>query len=135
VVVTSQNGPVVVVDPNTMKVVRTLPNLCPGCNQTTGLLAGDQGIYATSVASVVRYDPRSGRVLTTPPDLADVEAPLSVQPDGVWFAATNRLLRLDPTSLAITGQAPIAVTGQLVELGDFVYVSSGGTIDKLGPAS
>jgi hypothetical protein len=53
----------------------------------------------------------------------------------VWFAATDQLLRLDPTSLAITGQAPIAVTGQLVELADSVYVSSGGIIDKLGPAS
>jgi outer membrane protein assembly factor BamB len=134
VVVTSQNGPVVVIDPHTMKVVRTLPDLCPGCNQTTGLLASEQGIYATSVASVVRYDPHSGRVLTTPPDLTDVEAPLSVQPDGVWFAATNRLLRLDPVTLAITGQAPIAVGGQLVELAGIVYVSSAGTVDKLGPA-
>jgi hypothetical protein len=58
-----------------------------------------------------------------------------VQVDGVWFAATNRLLRLDPTSLAITGQAPVAVIGHLTELAGAVYVSSDGTVNKLDPAS
>jgi hypothetical protein len=135
VVVTSQNGPVVVIDPNTMNVVRILPDLCAGCEETAGLVAGVHGIYVTSSASVQRYDFGSGRDVATSPDIADIGAPLSVQPDGVWFAATNRLLRLDPASLAITGQASIAVTGQLVELANSVYASSSGTIDKLDPAN
>jgi hypothetical protein len=136
VVVTSQNGPALVIDPNTMNVLSTLSDLCVGCNQTAGLTAGSKGIYTVSLsAPPQRYGPHGGQVLATGSTIADVSTPLSAQPDGVWFAATDQLLRLDPTSLAITGQAPIAVTGQLVELADSVYVSSGGIIDKLGPAS
>jgi hypothetical protein len=135
VVVTSQNGPVVIIDPNSMKVVGTFPDLCTGCEETAGLVAGIHGIYVTAAASVHRYDYASGRVVATSPAIADIGGPLSVQPDGVWFAATNRLLRLDPASLAITGQASVSVTGQLVELANSVYVSSSGTIDKLDPAS
>lgn len=135
VAVTSQNGPVLIIDPNSMKVVDTFPDICAGCEETAGLVAGVHGIYVTSSASVQRYDYASERVVATSPAIADIGGPLSVQPDGVWFAATNRLLRLDPASLAITGQASVSVTGQLVELANSVYVSSGGTIDKLDPAS
>jgi hypothetical protein len=136
VVVTSQNGPALVIDPNTMKVVSTLPDLCAGCNQTAGLTAGSEGIYSVGLsAPPQRYGPHGGHVLATGPTIADVSTPLSVQPDGVWFATTDQLLRLDPTSLAITGQAPIAVTGQLVEVTGSVYVSAGGTVDRIGPAN
>ncbi len=136
VVVTSQNGPALVIDPHTMNVVSTLSDLCPGCNETAGLAAGSEGIYSVGLsAPPQRFDPHSGHVLATGPTIADVSTPLGVQPDGVWFATTDQLLRLDPTTLAITGQAPIAVTGQLVELAGSVYVSSGGTVDRLGPAS
>jgi hypothetical protein len=58
--------------------------------------------------------------------------PLSVQSDGIWIAAGDRLLRLDPSSLAVTAQAPVAVTGHLVELPHSIYVSFGGAIDRLG---
>ena len=135
IVVTSHNGPVLVIDPNTMNVVRTLPDLCAGCEETAGLVAGDQGMYVTSAASVVRYDPKSGHLLATSPDIPDIDAPLSVQPDGIWFSGTGRVLRLDPTSLAITAQAPVAASAYLVELAHSIYVSLQGTIDKLGPAN
>jgi glutamine cyclotransferase len=132
VLVTSQNGPVLVIDPNTMTVVRTLPDLCAGCEDTGGLVAGNLGIYVTTASSAVRYDPKSGHLLATSPDIPAISAPLSVQPDGVWVHATNSLLRLDPASLAITAQVPVTVTGQLVELNHSIYISSDGTIDKLG---
>jgi virginiamycin B lyase len=132
VLVTSHNGPVLVIDPKSMNVVRTLPDLCAGCEDTAGLVAGDQGVYMTSAASVVRYDPKSGHLLATSPDIPDIGASLSVQPDGIWFSGTGRVLRLDPTSLAITAQAPVAASAYLVELNDSVYVSTAGTIDKLG---
>jgi virginiamycin B lyase len=135
IVVTSHNGPVLVIDPNTMNVVRTLPDLCAGCEDTAGLVAGDQGMYVTSSASVVRYDPKSGRLLATSPDIPDIGAPLSAQPDGIWFSGTSRVLRLDPTSLAITAQAPVAAGAYLVELTKSTYVSFEGTIDKLGTAN
>jgi virginiamycin B lyase len=135
IVVTSHNGPVLVIDPKTMNVVRTLPDLCAGCEDTAGLVAGDQGMYMTSAASVARYDPKSGHLLATSPDIPDIGAPLSVQPDGIWFSGTNRVIRLDPRSLAITAQAPVAAGAYLVELTQSVYVSFEGTIDKLGPVS
>jgi outer membrane protein assembly factor BamB len=133
VVVTSQNGPVLVIDPNTMDVVSALPDVCTGCDETAGLVAGPEGLYVTSLASVARYDPHSGRLLATSPAMSVVGTPLSVQPDGVWIAAGNRLLRLDPTSLAVTAQAPVAGTGHLVELPHSIYVSVGGAINRLGP--
>lgn len=138
VVVTSHNGPVLVIDPKTVKVLRTLPDLCDGCEETAGLVAGAQGIYVTSANSAVRYDFKSGRLLASSPMIANIGAPLSVQPDGVWISATTnglRLLRLDPVSLAITAEAAVSGIGQLVELNQSIYVSSAGTIDKLGGAS
>jgi DNA-binding beta-propeller fold protein YncE len=135
VVVTSHNGPVLVIDPNTMKVVRTLPDLCNGCEETAGLVAGGQGIYLTSSASVVRYDLKTGRLLATSPEITDIGAPLDAQPNGIWFSGTSRVLRLDPTSLAITAEAPVSVGGYLVQLADSIYISTDGTIEELGPAS
>jgi virginiamycin B lyase len=135
VVVTSHNGPVLVIDPNTMNVVRTLPDLCAGCEETAGLVAGDQGIYVTSATSAQRYDPRSGHLLATSAQIANIGAPLTALPDGVWINATTdhlRLLRLDPASLAITAEAAVRGTAQLVELDHSIYVSTDGTIDRLG---
>jgi outer membrane protein assembly factor BamB len=135
VVATSQNGPILVVDPNTMDVVSALPDVCAGCDETAGLVAGPEGLYVTSLSSVARYDPHSGRRLATSSAMSVVPMPLSVQSDGVWIAAGDRLLRLDPTSLAVTAQAPVAVTGHLVELSNSIYVSSAGVIDRLGPTN
>jgi virginiamycin B lyase len=135
IVVTSHNGPVLVIDPKNMNVVRTLPDLCAGCEDTAGLVAGDQGIYVTAAASVVRYDPKSGHLLATSPEIPDIGAPLSAQPDGIWFSGTSRVLRLDPTSLAVTAQSPVAAVGYLVELTHSIYVSLEGTIDKLAIAN
>ncbi|MGH8891400.1 MAG: hypothetical protein ACRDV3_16765 [Acidothermaceae bacterium] len=135
VVVTSHNGPVLVIDPNTMNVVRTLPDLCPGCESTARLVAGAQGIYLTSSGSAARYDPRSGHLLATSPEIADIGAPLDAQPGGVWFSGTSRVLRLDPTTLAITAEASITGTGHVVQLARSIYVSNDGTIDEIGPAA
>ena len=132
VIVTSQNGPVLVIDPNTMNVVRTLADLCADCADTTGLVAGEKGLYVTSLSSVSRYDPQSGRLLATSPQIAGISTSLSVQSDGVWFATSSGVVRLDPASLIVTAQAPIAVTGQLAELSGSVYVSLDRAIEKLG---
>lgn len=135
VLVTSQNGPILAIDPKTMKVLRTLRVGCDGCEgAAAGLATGDQGLYVRSLSSVLRYDSRSGRLLAKSPETAPGFTPLSAQPDGVWFAAENGLVRLDPASLVATARAPVAATGQVAELAASIYVTVGGAIDRLGVA-
>jgi DNA-binding beta-propeller fold protein YncE len=133
--VTSQNAPVLVIDPTTMKVLRTLHVGCDGCEGAAGLSAGDQGLYVRSLSSVLRYDPQTGRLLAKSSEMAPGFALLSAQPDGVWFAADGGLVRLDPVSLVVTARAPVAASGQLLGFGHSIYVSVGGDIDMLGPAN
>jgi hypothetical protein len=131
VVVTSQNGPILIIDPKTMNVVSTLPDVCAGCDETAGLVAGPEGFYISSLGFVDRYDPHSGRLLAKYPPTTAVGTPLSVQPDGVWIAAGDRLLRLDLISLAVTAQATVAGAGYLVELSNSIYVSTAGVVEKV----
>jgi|SRR5450631_271680 len=130
VVVASQNGPILVIDPLTLKVQRSMADPCD-CGDVPGIAEGAHGLYVSSLTSLLRYDTTGRQTATT--DLIGNVSPIGAHSDSVWLAQDDQLLRLDPVSLAVTGRAPIAAVGHVSELGSSIYVSVAGAVDKLGP--
>ena len=130
VVVASQSGPILVIDPVTLKVERSMANPCD-CGDVPGIAEGTRGLYVSSLTSLLQFD-STGRQTATR-DLVGNVATIGAHSESVWFAEDNQLLRLDPVSLAVTGRAPIGAVGHVSELGSSIYVSVAGAVDKLGP--
>jgi hypothetical protein len=133
VVVATQGGPIVVVDPRSLTIEYSLPEPCPDCGVVAGNAEGAHGLYVSSLTSLSRYERRTGRQAATRDVIGDVST-IGTQSGGVWFAQSDQLVRLDPVSLAVTGRAPIGTVSHVVEFGRAIYVSTPGVIEKLSPS-
>lgn len=132
VVVSSENAPVVVVDPQTMQVLRTLPTDCASCGSGSLAVASDAtSVYVGGADGVQRYPATSGQPTATHGEPSGISA---VTTDGatIWAASENRLVGLDPTTLKIiTTGPPLQAPAVAFTLGNSVYASVYGGVARL----
>jgi streptogramin lyase len=81
--------------------------------------------------TLARIDPVSGRVVVRRSGVDAVAAPAAGF-GALWLPAGRSLVRLDPESLAVVAELPVAASEVAVGAGG-VWVLSGGTVTKVDP--
>src|SRR5262249_20996634 len=116
------------VDPVTMTITHTatLRHANQGDDPNLGIakiVVGDGAVWVVGPGStVVRIDPRSGRVVKTIP--ANAEA-LAAGPEGVWALFDDGVARIDPATNRLGAKIPVTLgnAGDIAVGGGAVWVT------------
>src|SRR4051794_33587863 len=116
IVVSSQNAPILVIDPQTLKVERRLNTSCNACDGAPGIAVGHGSVFATGPTSVLRFDLTSGKVIAELPGLAiaATATPLTFATDGLWLSTQDQLVRLAAKDMRVLERVPLSATTQVV---------------------
>jgi outer membrane protein assembly factor BamB len=137
IAVSGETGPIRLVDPRTMTVIRSLPD--PG-QAPDSLAAVDGQIYSLTLDNaVVRLDIGNGTepVVLRPSGyntMADqVQSDNHLTSDGrsLWLSTDRQVLRINPTNGSITAHAAITGVGDINSSHTSTYVSRDHDIDRL----
>ena len=117
------------------------PILVPGAS---AVAVGFGSIWVAGTEGVTRLDPGEGGRVVIPGEFVEIED-LTVDKDYVWVtdsgvpgreeAGDGRLVRIDPATDQISGEAPVGLDPRAVASdGEFVWVANveDGTVDKVG---
>jgi Tol biopolymer transport system component len=131
--VSSQNAPVSVVDPQTLTVQRRLHAPCDFCDGAPGIAVGEGSFYVTSATSVLRYSDSTGKIIAESPPFAvgSTATPVVLAPDGLWLTSSDQLVRLAVTDLRVTDRVPLSAATEVALAEPSMYVSAPGRLVRL----
>ena len=135
-------GSVVRLDPATGKLAQTISGISvvrPLPADTSGLAAGEGGVWVGGDLSVEHIDPVSGTIRGTIPVQSIVAQPV-VGFRTVWVLSINDLLRINPAtdallpSVVVTPPTPVAFSPPHITIGEgAVWVSLGSSVYEVDP--